>query len=85
MFFSLLEQVFRCLRLHNTVWVWRISLIGKGYFETQRSPPPPPTAALPSRFYGTVALDPTRVGRDADKIIEEVMAHISGLIGAKAL
>ena len=28
-------------------------------------------------------LDPTRVGRDASRIAEEVIAHLSGLVGAK--
>jgi hypothetical protein len=30
-----------------------------------------------------VALDPSRVGRDAGQIAEEVIAHLSGLVGAK--
>jgi hypothetical protein len=30
-----------------------------------------------------VTLDATRVGRDADRIAEEVIAHLSGLVGAK--
>ena len=36
-----------------------------------------------TRFHGTVALDPTRVGRDAGKIAEEVISHLAGLIGAE--
>ena len=39
--------------------------------------------AKPTRFYGTVALDPTRAGRDAGRIADEVIAHLAGLIGAK--
>lgn len=39
-------------------------------------------APKPKRFHGTIALDPQRVGRDAGKIAEEVIAHISSLIGA---
>ena len=39
--------------------------------------------ALPRRFHGTVSLDPTRVGRDAGRIAEEVIAHLSGLVGAR--
>lgn len=35
-----------------------------------------PTAALPRRFHGTVELDPERVGRDAGRIAEEVIAHL---------
>lgn len=42
----------------------------------------PAEAAKPKRFHGTVALDPQRVGRDAGKIAEEVIAHLSSLIGA---
>jgi hypothetical protein len=37
----------------------------------------------PKRFHGTVTLDPARVGRDASKIADEVIAHIAGLVGAK--
>ena len=35
------------------------------------------------RFHGTVTLDPTRVGRDASRIADEVLAHLSGLVGAE--
>jgi predicted AAA+ superfamily ATPase len=42
-----------------------------------------PGVAQPRRFYGTVELDATRVGRDAGKIAEEVIAHLSGLVGAR--
>ncbi len=41
-----------------------------------------PSAAQPRRFHGAVALDPTRVGRDAGRIAEEVIAHLVGLTGA---
>lgn len=34
------------------------------------------------RFYGSVTLDPTRVGRDAGKIAEEVITHLVGLLGS---
>ena len=39
-------------------------------------------AVRPRRFYGSVALDPTRAGRDASKIAEEVITHLVGLLGA---
>jgi len=45
--------------------------------------PPEPKKASPRRFHGTVDLDATRVGRDAGKVAEEVIAHLSGLVGAK--
>ncbi len=49
-----------------------------------------PTATPPSedertlrRFHGTVQLNPTRVGRDAGLIAEEVIAHLAGLVDAE--
>jgi BioD-like phosphotransacetylase family protein len=36
----------------------------------------------PKRFHGTVILDTTRVGRDASKIAEEIIAHLASLTGA---
>ena len=42
----------------------------------------PTPAVRPKRFYGTVALDATRVGRDAGRIADEVIAHLSGLMGS---
>lgn len=44
---------------------------------------PRPTPAQPRRFHGTVTLDPARVGRDAGRIAEEVIAHLDGLVGAR--
>jgi BioD-like phosphotransacetylase family protein len=38
--------------------------------------------ARPKRFHGTAALDPTRVGRDASRIAEEVISHLAGLVGS---
>ena len=46
-------------------------------------PPDTPTATQPTRFHGTVPLDSTRVGRDASRIADEVISHLSGLVGAK--
>lgn len=34
------------------------------------------------RYFGTVTLDATRVGRDAGRIAEEVIAHLVGQVGA---
>lgn len=39
-------------------------------------------AVSPRRFHGTVLLDAARVGRDASRIADEVIAHLSGLVGA---
>lgn len=41
-----------------------------------------PVSATPKRFFGSVALDPTRVGRDAGRIAEEVIQHLAGLMGS---
>jgi hypothetical protein len=37
----------------------------------------------PRRFHGTVRLDPARVGRDASRIADEVIAHLVGQVGAE--
>jgi hypothetical protein len=55
---------------------------------TDGTPPLPPKpqpkpATQPKRFYGSVELDSTRVGRDAGQIATELIAHLSGLVGAK--
>jgi predicted AAA+ superfamily ATPase len=42
----------------------------------------PATATPPRRFYGSVSLDPLRMGRDAGQIAEEVVQHLSALLGA---
>lgn len=44
---------------------------------------PAPAQVLLKRFHGTVTLDPARVGRDAGRIADEVIAHLEGLVGAK--
>jgi predicted AAA+ superfamily ATPase len=44
--------------------------------------PPPPLKLAPKRFHGSVMLDPTRPGRDAGKIADEVIAHLVGLLGS---
>ena len=47
------------------------------------APPTPPIKVRPRRYYGSVTLDPQRVGRDAGRIAEEVIAHLAGLVGAR--
>ena len=44
---------------------------------TQESTP------LATRYHGSVRLDPMRVGVDAGQIADEVIAHLSGLMGAE--
>jgi hypothetical protein len=45
---------------------------GDGRIETTR----------PRRYHGTIQLDAARVGRDAGRVAEEVIAHLSGIVGA---
>lgn len=42
-----------------------------------------PAAPRPKRYHGTVTLDAQRVGRDASQIASEVIAHLTGLVGAQ--
>ena len=53
--------------------------------EDEAGPPVQPSPSpkeLPTRFHGTVVLDTARTGRDASRIADEVIAHLSGLVGA---
>jgi predicted AAA+ superfamily ATPase len=43
---------------------------------------PSATPAAPKRFHGTATLDSKRVGRDAGRIADEVVAHLAGILGA---
>jgi predicted AAA+ superfamily ATPase len=45
--------------------------------------PTPSVKTPPKRYYGSVLLDSQRVGRDASRIAEEVIAHLAGLVGAR--
>jgi len=42
-----------------------------------------PIPAPPRRFHGSVPLHPLRVGADAGKVAQEVIAHLAGLPGAQ--
>ncbi|ADW21108.1 Swt1 family HEPN domain-containing protein [Thermus scotoductus] len=46
-------------------------------------PPPPPPVKLPTRFHGTVTLDPIRAGAEAGKIVQEILTHLINLPGAQ--
>lgn len=48
----------------------------------ESSPTSPQPSTAPKRFHGSVELDPTRVGRDAGRIADEVISHLAGLVGA---
>ena len=45
----------------------------------------PPVVAPPKlrRFFGSVKLDPVRLARDADRIAQEVVQHLSDMAGAE--
>jgi len=45
----------------------------------------PAVNTQPKRFHGSVSLDASRVGRDAGKVAEEVIAHLVGLVGARVV
>jgi hypothetical protein len=53
-----------------------------GVGATEVAPGGAPAPVL-RRFHGTAQLDPARVGRDASRIADEVIAHLAGQVGAK--
>jgi predicted AAA+ superfamily ATPase len=56
---------------------------GAGASRPGAARPVAPAARRPTRFHGSVQLDPTRVGRDAGRIAEEVIVHLAGIPGAQ--
>ncbi|MEI8197739.1 MAG: AAA+ family ATPase, partial [Phycisphaerae bacterium] len=48
---------------------------------TAPTPQPPAAKPKPRRFHGAVELDTLRLGRDAGKIAEEVVQHLSSMTG----
>jgi len=53
-----------------------------GPTNVSEGPDTPDPTPKPRRFYGSVTLDSTRVGRDASRIADEVIAHLVGLMGS---
>jgi len=49
--------------------------------------PAPPLSPKqgPRRFHGNVSLDPSRVGRDAGRIADEIVSHLSGLMNSSVV
>ena len=45
--------------------------------------PPEPTKPKARRYHGAVTLNAQRVGRDASQIADEVIAHLSGIVGSE--
>lgn len=60
------------------------SASGPGHTLPAQHGTPPVVPAQPKlgRFHGAVDLDPIRMGRDAARIAEEVVQHLTGLVGA---
>ena len=48
----------------------------------EEGPAAPPAQQVLKRFHGTVRIDSNRVGRDAGRIADEVVAHLVGQMGA---
>lgn len=57
--------------------------IPDGSTEDSEDPKPMEPDQKPRRFHGSVVLDPIRVGRDAGRVAEEVIAHLVGQVGAE--
>ena len=55
----------------------------RGITDGEIDPPEIPIQTQPRRFHGTVELEPTRVGRDAGRIAEEVISHLAGIVGSR--
>jgi len=49
----------------------------------EKTQPTQPVPQMLRRFHGTVMLDSTRVGRDAGRIADEVIAHLAGQMGSQ--
>jgi hypothetical protein len=77
-------QGVRRARSRTNTWIWPGTGTAPGPEPGPGPAPvsPPPAPALARRNHGTVVLDTARVGRDAGQIAEEVISHLSGLIGS---
>lgn len=49
---------------------------------TLGAPVGPPAPARPTRYFGTVEIDPTRVNRDVGNLSQELIEHVVALVGA---
>ncbi len=56
---------------------------GGGLPTNPPTPEVPEPQKLPKRFYGSVSLDPSRVGKAAGQIADEIVSHLEGKVGAK--
>jgi predicted AAA+ superfamily ATPase len=56
---------------------------GGGLSGVEGAPAARPVQAMLKRFHGSVRVDSTRVGRDAGRIADEIVAHLAGQIGTE--
>lgn len=80
------------MELDRVLWRGTAGAVGAGFATGTGSgggvgvapaePPVEPGPAQPRRFHGSVTLSTERVGLDAGRIAEEVIAHLAGLMGA---
>ena len=67
----------------GTTYVWKPGELAEVHEPSAgRSPDSTGRPEAKRRYHGSVKLDPTRVGRDAGQIADEVIAHLAGLVGA---
>ena len=55
---------------------------GETFKAPTTSPLEPLATKLPTRFHGTIALDATRLARDAGQVAEEVIQHLASIVGS---
>ncbi|MBV9083803.1 MAG: hypothetical protein JOZ62_14075 [Acidobacteriaceae bacterium] len=60
-----------------------VQVPGTGVQPPPMGPSPTPLKRQPVRFYGTVNLQPQRVGRDAARVADEVISHLNGIVGSQ--
>ena len=60
-----------------------VQVPGTGVQPPPTGPSPTPLKRQPVRFYGTVNLQPQRVGRDAARVADEVISHLNGIVGSQ--
>jgi hypothetical protein len=48
-----------------------------------KTTPPPAATPLQKRFYGSIKLDSIRLSRDADKVAQEIVQHLTSLVGTE--
>ena len=68
--------------MRRVTMIVAFAVAGGGYVSLSHATPAPPAARF-TRFHGSVRVDSARVGRDAGRIADEVIAHLAGQVGAE--